>query len=41
MIIEFESIEKALEFYESETYHAALKIREKAANTNLYLVEGI
>jgi uncharacterized protein (DUF1330 family) len=41
LILEFESIEKARGFYESEKYQAAIAMREKAADTNLYLAEGL
>ena len=41
IIIEFESIEKAIQFYESDRYTAARAVRELAAETDLILVEGI
>ena len=41
IVLEFESIEKARTFYESEEYAAAKMIREKACSTELVLVEGI
>ena len=40
LIIEFESIETARKFYESEKYQAAKAVRELAADTDLILVEG-
>ena len=40
LIIEFENIETARKFYESEKYQAAKAIRDLAANTDLILVEG-
>jgi len=40
LVIEFESIETARKFYESEKYQAAKAVREMAADTHLILVEG-
>ena len=40
LVIEFESIETARKFYESEKYQAAKAVRELASNTHLVLVEG-
>ena len=40
LVIEFESIETARKFYESEKYQAAKTIRELAAETDLILAEG-
>ena len=40
LIIEFENIETARKFYESEKYQAAKAVRELAADTDLILVEG-
>ena len=40
LVIEFESIETARKFYESEKYQAAKAVRELAADTDLILVEG-
>ena len=40
LIIEFESIDIARKFYESEKYQAAKAVRELAAETDLILVEG-
>ena len=39
-IIEFENIDIARKFYESEKYQAAKAVRELASNTHLVLVEG-
>jgi|TARA_B110000046_G_C12672619_1_gene265165 uncharacterized protein (DUF1330 family) len=41
IIIEFESMEDARKFYESDKYTEARIVRELAAETNLILVEGI
>jgi len=41
VVIEFESIEKARKFYESDKYTAARAVRESAADTDLILVDGI
>ena len=41
IVLEFESIEHAKKFYESDEYTAAKTIREKACSTELVLVEGI
>ena len=40
LVIEFENIETARKFYESEKYQAAKAVRELAADTDLILVEG-
>ena len=40
IVLEFESIESARQFYESEKYTLARKIRERASKTDLILVEG-
>ena len=40
LVIEFESIEIARKFYESEKYQAAKTVRELAAETDLILAEG-
>ena len=40
LVIEFESIDIARKFYESEKYQAAKAVRELAADTHLILVEG-
>ena len=41
IVIEFESIENAREFYESDKYTEARAVRELAADTDLILVEGM
>ena len=41
IVIEFESLDSARKFYESEKYTAARKIRQLAADTDLILVEGL
>ena len=41
IVIEFESIEGARKFYESDRYTEAKAVRELAADTDLVLVEGI
>ena len=40
VLIEFESIDAARKFYESEKYQAAKAVRELAAKAHLVLVEG-
>jgi len=40
VMIEFESIDAARKFYESEKYQAAKAVRELASNAHLVLVEG-
>jgi uncharacterized protein (DUF1330 family) len=41
IVIEFENMDAARRFYESDAYAAARAVREKAAETDLMLVEGI
>ena len=41
IVIEFESIEGARRFYESDKYTEARAVRELVADTDLVLVEGI
>ena len=41
VVIEFESIESARNFYESDKYTEARAVRELASETDLILVEGI
>ena len=41
LVIEFETIDIARKFYESEKYQAAKAVRELAADTDLILVEGL
>ena len=40
IVIEFESIEQARAFYESELYTAARIVRAAASDTHLVLIEG-
>ena len=40
LIIEFETIDIARKFYESQKYQEAKVVRELASNTHLVLVEG-
>ncbi len=41
ILIEFDDIDSARRFYESEEYTAARSVRETAAHTDLMLVEGV
>jgi uncharacterized protein (DUF1330 family) len=41
IVIEFENIGGAQKFYESEKYTKARDVRERAAKTDLILVEGV
>ena len=41
IVIEFDRIENARKFYESEKYTEARAVRELAADTDLILVEGL
>jgi uncharacterized protein (DUF1330 family) len=41
VIMEFPSVEKAKEWWNSEIYSHAKKIRQRAAHTQMVLVEGI
>ena len=41
MLIEFDTMDAAKTFYESDEYTAAKAIREMAAKTDLLLIEGI
>lgn len=40
IIVEFDDMEAARRFYESEEYQAAIEVRQQAADTTLFLVEG-
>lgn len=40
VICEFESIERARQWYESEEYRPAMEIRQKTATANIIVVEG-
>lgn len=41
VLLEFDSLQAARRFYESEAYTAARGVRETAAETDLMLVEGV
>ena len=41
MLIEFDNMEAAKTFYESDEYTAAKAIRQMAAKTDLLLIEGV
>src|SRR5215469_479109 len=41
VVIQYESVEKALEWYNSPEYVAARTIRQKAAKGHLFIVEGV
>lgn len=41
IVIEFDSMDAAKAFYESEAYSAARRVREKISDTELILVEGL
>ena len=41
ILIEFEDMDRARAFYESQEYTAARLVREQAAETDLMLVEGL
>ena len=41
IVIEFESIDAARAFYESDAYKEARVVREKISDTDLILVEGL
>ena len=40
VVLEFESLERAKQFYESQEYRSVREIRFKAAVSNLLIVEG-
>jgi uncharacterized protein (DUF1330 family) len=40
VFLEFDSIERAKEFYDSEDYQSVIKYRFDSAKTDLYLLEG-
>ena len=40
VVLEFESMDKARKFYESEAYQAAKAERDKVSDTDLILAEG-
>lgn len=41
VVIEFESVERAREYLDSPEHLDLLRIRERSANTNMILVEGV
>jgi uncharacterized protein (DUF1330 family) len=41
VVIEFESVEKAVAVYESEAYQAALKVLGNGAERDLRIIEGL
>jgi uncharacterized protein (DUF1330 family) len=41
VIIEFDSVEKAREWYNSPAYQAILPIRQSAAKSRIFLVDGV
>lgn len=41
IVIEFDSLDAAKNFYESEAYSDARRVREKISDTDLILVEGL
>jgi uncharacterized protein (DUF1330 family) len=40
VLVEFESIERAREFYRSPQYQAAAAVRQRASNGHVYLLTG-
>jgi uncharacterized protein (DUF1330 family) len=40
VVLEFESLERAKEFYNSEEYEPVKQIRLKSTNSNMVIVEG-
>lgn len=41
VVVEFPTMQAAMEWYRSEEYTAIRKIREDAARANIYVVEGV
>jgi uncharacterized protein (DUF1330 family) len=41
VVIEFESVEKAMAWYNSPAYTELRKIRQRSAHTDVYVVEGV
>ena len=41
IVIEFDSLDAARAFYESDAYSAARKVRERISDTDLILAEGL
>ena len=40
VVLEFESVERAKQWWSSQEYSAAKQVRHKTANTNMIVVEG-
>ena len=41
VIIQFESLERARQWHDSQEYRGPMKLRHQSANTNVVLVEGV
>lgn len=41
VVVEFDSVEHAKQWYQSPEYSAAIPLRQQAATTNILLVEGV
>jgi uncharacterized protein (DUF1330 family) len=41
VVLEFESVEKAREWYESPSYQEALRLRQAAADSNAVILSGL
>ena len=41
VILEFESLQRAREWYDSQEYSGPIKLRHQSARTNLIFVEGV
>ena len=41
VVLEFESVERAKEFYDSEDYEPVKQIRLRSSNSNVVIVEGV
>ena len=41
VIIEFEDLDRGMEWYKSEEYSQALRLRHKSAQTNFVFIEGV
>lgn len=41
VIIEFEDADRGMEWYNSEEYSQALRLRQRSAQTNLVFIEGV
>jgi uncharacterized protein (DUF1330 family) len=40
VVLEFESVEAARDWYESDAYQAAIPLRQAAADTNVVIISG-